>query len=84
MLRALKMLISAAGLGVALAATSAHALVQVDHAIVFGPRGSFIQSVGCYRLGETGYHWYGFCLGPSWLYPHRHRHHHHMTGIVRT
>jgi hypothetical protein len=25
---------------------------------------------GCYRWGETGYHWYNFCLGPSWLYPH--------------
>ena len=26
---------------------------------------------GCYRLGETGYHWYGFCAGPGFLYPHR-------------
>ena len=26
---------------------------------------------GCYRLGETGYHWYGSCVGPYWLYPHR-------------
>jgi hypothetical protein len=26
---------------------------------------------GCYRWGETGYHWYNFCLGPSWLYPHQ-------------
>jgi hypothetical protein len=25
---------------------------------------------GCYRWGETGYHWYGFCLGPDFLYPH--------------
>jgi hypothetical protein len=25
---------------------------------------------GCYRLGETGYHWYRFCFGPSFLYPH--------------
>jgi hypothetical protein len=25
---------------------------------------------GCYRLGLTGYHWYGFCLGPDFLYPH--------------
>ncbi|HEX9322718.1 MAG TPA: hypothetical protein VF913_11445 [Xanthobacteraceae bacterium] len=30
-----------------------------------------IQSAGCYRLGETGYHWYRFCAGPRWLYPHR-------------
>jgi hypothetical protein len=26
---------------------------------------------GCYRWGETGYHWYPFCLGPPWLYPHQ-------------
>ncbi|MGE5156663.1 MAG: hypothetical protein ACM3OF_00820 [Gemmatimonas sp.] len=26
---------------------------------------------GCYRLGETGYHWYRSCLGPHWIYPHR-------------
>jgi hypothetical protein len=25
---------------------------------------------GCYRLGETGYHWYRYCLGPSFIYPH--------------
>jgi hypothetical protein len=25
---------------------------------------------GCYRLGETGYHWYHFCLGPHFVYPH--------------
>jgi opacity protein-like surface antigen len=25
---------------------------------------------GCYRVGLTGYHWYGFCLGPDFLYPH--------------
>ena len=28
------------------------------------------QAAGCYRLGETGYHWYRFCAGPYWLYPH--------------
>jgi opacity protein-like surface antigen len=27
-------------------------------------------SAGCYRLGLTGYHWYGFCVGPSFIYPH--------------
>jgi hypothetical protein len=21
-------------------------------------------------LGETGYHWYNFCVGPDFLYPH--------------
>ena len=25
---------------------------------------------GCYRLGETGYHWYRSCWGPNWIYPH--------------
>jgi hypothetical protein len=29
-----------------------------------------IEKVGCYRLGETGYHWYHSCFGPWWLYPH--------------
>jgi hypothetical protein len=32
---------------------------------------SEVDRIGCYRLGETGYHWYNFCVGPSWLYPHR-------------
>ncbi|MBP1065265.1 hypothetical protein ACVIWV_003011 [Bradyrhizobium diazoefficiens] len=26
---------------------------------------------GCYRLGETGYHWYRSCWGPRWIYPHQ-------------
>ena len=25
---------------------------------------------GCYRFGETGYHWYRHCFGPSFIYPH--------------
>ncbi|MGO9741316.1 MAG: hypothetical protein ACLPN5_07350 [Roseiarcus sp.] len=25
---------------------------------------------GCYRLGLTGFHWYRFCAGPRFLYPH--------------
>lgn len=29
------------------------------------------EASGCYRLGLTGYHWYGFCLGPDVLYPHQ-------------
>jgi hypothetical protein len=24
---------------------------------------------GCYRMGETGYHWYRNCWGPRWIYP---------------
>ena len=30
-----------------------------------------VEKAGCYRLGETGYHWYRFCFGPAWLYPHQ-------------
>ena len=25
---------------------------------------------GCFRLGETGYHWYRYCWGPPFMYPH--------------
>jgi hypothetical protein len=25
---------------------------------------------GCFRWGETGNHWYRFCAGPDFLYPH--------------
>ena len=27
-------------------------------------------AAGCYRLGLTGYHWYRFCAGPRFVYPH--------------
>jgi hypothetical protein len=26
---------------------------------------------GCYRVGPTGYHWYRYCVGPAFLYPHQ-------------
>ncbi|MGA2258612.1 MAG: hypothetical protein ABSG53_28435 [Thermoguttaceae bacterium] len=29
------------------------------------------DAAGCYRVGLSGYHWYGFCAGPRFLYPHR-------------
>ncbi len=29
-----------------------------------------MADAGCYRLGLTGYHWYRFCAGPRFLYPH--------------
>jgi hypothetical protein len=32
---------------------------------------SSIADAGCYRMGETGYHHYRSCWGPSFLYPHR-------------
>jgi hypothetical protein len=28
-------------------------------------------NAGCYRFGMTGYHWYDFCLGPNFAYPHK-------------
>jgi hypothetical protein len=30
-----------------------------------------VEKIGCFRWGETGYHWYRFCFGPPWLYPHQ-------------
>jgi hypothetical protein len=30
-----------------------------------------VEKVGCYRLGETGYHWYRYCFGPAFIYPHQ-------------
>jgi hypothetical protein len=38
--------------------------------------GASAAEPGCYRWGETGYHWYRFCIGPEFLYPH----HHHCQG----
>jgi hypothetical protein len=42
----------------AAAALSAAALAPVE------------AEAGCFRLGLTGYHWYRFCLGPGFIYPH--------------
>jgi hypothetical protein len=33
-------------------------------------------AAGCYRMGGTGYHWYRYCAGPHWLYPHHRVCHH--------
>jgi hypothetical protein len=53
----------------------ANAFVRVDPAAgAAGAPSLAIERAGCYRLGETGYHWYSFCLGPRWLYPHHHHH----------
>jgi hypothetical protein len=35
-----------------------------------------VEQAGCYRLGETGYHRYHWCVGPTWLYPHHRICHH--------
>ena len=37
---------------------------------------SSLEKAGCYRLGETGYHWYRWCVGPTWVYPHHRACHH--------
>jgi CHAD domain-containing protein len=29
-----------------------------------------VAEAGCYRLGETGYHWYHSCWEPRLIYPH--------------
>jgi hypothetical protein len=38
-------------------------------ALTVGTAGA--AEAGCLRLGETGYHWYRYCIGPRFLYPHR-------------
>lgn len=50
-----------------------HNLTKLAAAVVILSISSFVSSsaqAGCYRLGETGYHWYRSCLGPYWIYPH--------------
>ncbi len=32
-----------------------------------------VASAGCARWGETGYHFYRYCAGPRFLYPHHRR-----------
>ena len=62
----------------AVLAISAAASPMPAEAQTFGPGVSRaveavspLQSAGCYRWGETGYHWYRSCVGPIWLYPHQ-------------
>ncbi len=47
--------------------------------------GAGAAQAGCYRMGMTGYHWYRYCVGPRFMYPH-HRHcewrHHHRECWV--
>jgi hypothetical protein len=54
----------------ALSATTSHAAIGGNMATAVDAV-SPVEKAGCYRLGETGYHWYHFCFGPTWLYPHR-------------
>lgn len=61
---------AAAVLGIiAVSSTPSHAVVGRNMATAV-EAASPVVKVGCYRLGLTGYHWYHFCLGPGWLYPH--------------
>jgi hypothetical protein len=52
--------------GVAVSSTESQAARRHAH-----PPSYPADNSGCYRWGETGYHWYNFCIGPAWLYPHR-------------
>jgi hypothetical protein len=52
--------------GLAVSSTTSLAAARRHHAPYYPP-----DNAGCYRWGETGYHWYNFCIGPAWLYPHR-------------
>lgn len=45
-------------------------------AIVFLCLTSTGAEARCARWGETGYHYYRSCWGPSFLYPHHRRCHH--------
>jgi hypothetical protein len=70
----MRRLVSIAAGGVALYVAAAlpttlHAAVGQSMAAAIAATNP-VEKVGCYRLGETGYHWYGFCFGPTWLYPH--------------
>jgi hypothetical protein len=63
--------VTAAGLcAAAVAATPSQAAVGQSIPATVDAMSS-IEKAGCYRLGETGYHWYRSCVGPTWLYPHR-------------
>jgi hypothetical protein len=53
-------------LAAAVATLSAAILLPANAQVAIGGWNS-----GCYRLGDTGYHWYGFCLGPDIAYPHK-------------
>jgi hypothetical protein len=67
---------AAVGSDIATAAEAANPLWQVAHRRhhrrgAVRPGYERAEPYGRYRWGETGYHWYSFCLGPSWLYPHQ-------------
>jgi hypothetical protein len=45
-------------------------LAAAAAALLTGTSGA---EAGCFRYGDTGYHWYRHCFGPAFFYPH-HRH----------
>jgi hypothetical protein len=51
---------------VAMATLSAATIVPATAQVAVGGWNS-----GCFRWGDSGYHWYGFCLGPNIAYPHK-------------
>jgi hypothetical protein len=67
-----KLIIAAAAVLCATAVSSTPSQAAIGRSIAAATDATTpLDKVGCYRLGETGYHWYRSCFGPSWLYPHR-------------
>ena len=54
-------------------------ILTVAAAAMLTLAGAATAEAGCYRLGLTGYHWYRYCFGPRFIYPH-HRHCHWRYG----
>jgi len=46
------------------------AITAVSTLAVLAPLPAEAFNRGCYRMGETGYHWYRFCAGFNFMYPH--------------
>ncbi len=66
-----KLVVVTAAVLCAAAVSSAPSQAAVGHGIAAATDAiDPVEKIGCYRLGETGYHWYRFCFGPSFLYPH--------------
>jgi hypothetical protein len=53
-------------LAVAIGTLSAAAVMPASSQVVVSG-----WNAGCYRMGDAGFKWYGFCLGPNIAYPHK-------------
>jgi opacity protein-like surface antigen len=45
-------------------------MVAAAAAALMTVAGAQTAEAGCYRWGDTGYHWYRYCAGPRFMYPH--------------